>query len=134
MYVASYLYCSQMNRVIRWNDIERESLPRLLSQVRVHSEKNFNTRAVPLAHACVTPRTRVHYLSTLVYYPSDTSVRGSRVRRCIKSVLYLYTGYYGIRELRQLYEYLVHIHVDAWYTGSYHSYFWVAFNCNNLFL
>ena len=52
-----------MNRVIRWNDIERESLPRLLSQVRVHSEKNFNTRAVSLVHASSTPRTRVRYPS-----------------------------------------------------------------------
>ena len=60
-----------MNRVIRWNDIERESLPRLFSQVRVHSEKKTSTReqypsytrAVPLAHACSTPRTRVHYPS-----------------------------------------------------------------------
>ena len=98
-----------MNRVIRWNDIERESLPRLFSYIQ---KKNFNTRAVPLVHASSAPRTRVQYPShtralslvhwcttprTLEYYPSDTSVRGSRVRRCIKSVPYLQRqhAYYG---------------------------------------
>ena len=63
-----------MNQVIRWNDIEHESLLRLFSQVRVHSEKTSTreqypsyTQAVPLAHVCTIPR-------TLVYYPSHTGV------------------------------------------------------------